>query len=345
MRHAGSGRQRVNVLIAGIAGASLGTELLKSLRLGGNYDVYGCDISGLAYGMYDEGFIKTFCVDRSRYVEDVIALCVENNIHIILPGAEEPTLLLSRSKALLDRNKIILAGNDPDVIALCSDKARCFEYLAKIGIRIPEAITVNRLNRLVDFPFPCIVKPATGSGGSSFVFLAQDREEALIYVEYLQRNGKTPIIQEYIPETEGEFTVGTLTLGGTVGSVALRRIFNNKLSVQLKSKVGLISTGYSQGLLDDFPDIRRECEKIACALNSNGPLNIQGRMRRGRFIPFEINPRFSASTFLRALAGFNEVDLYIRYLLREDVAFPRNIKYGYYLRSLTEKYIPMEAVK
>jgi len=37
----------VTVLIAGIVGASLGTEIAKSLRLAGGYHVIGCDPSPL----------------------------------------------------------------------------------------------------------------------------------------------------------------------------------------------------------------------------------------------------------------------------------------------------------
>ena len=208
-----------------------------------------------------------------------------------------------------------------------------------IGIRIPLSATIDVFDDIFITDIPCIVKPATGSGGSAFVFLAQNKNEAKIYAQYLIHNNQKPIIQEYIHHKEGEFTVGTLLLGDKIGSIALKRIFNNKLSILQRNKVGLISTGYSQGKIEEYHEIRQVCEKIAKNIGSTGPLNIQGRLKYGEFIPFEINPRFSASTYLRSKAGFNEIDLYIRYLLGEKVDFPVNIKYGYYLRSLTERYI------
>lgn len=76
-----------------------------------------------------------------------------------------------------------------------------------------------------------------------------------------------------------------------------------------------------------------------------GPINIQGRVRSGVLMPFEINPRFSASTYLRALAGFNEIDMLLGYLITGELPSPISIKPGWYLRSLTEDYVTKEAVK
>ena len=65
---------KTSVLIAGIGGASLGTEILKSLILAGDYNIYGCDISEYAYGHYQPGFVKTFLVDRENYIKLILLL-------------------------------------------------------------------------------------------------------------------------------------------------------------------------------------------------------------------------------------------------------------------------------
>ena len=84
---------------------------------------------------------------------------------------------------------------------------------------------------------------------------------------------------------------------------------------------------------------------MAKAAKSCGPFNIQGRVKDGVLIPFEINPRFSASTYLRTLAGFNEVDLFLQHLAKRQVAPNWQLKEGYYLRSFEEIYIPINGEK
>jgi carbamoyl-phosphate synthase large subunit len=180
-----------------------------------------------------------------------------------------------------------------------------------------------------------------------FVFLAADREQAWLYARYLHNHGLEPIAQEYLDHAEGEFSLGVLSLPqhGVVASVAMQRRFDAKLSVQLRSSIGIISSPYGQGLIDDFPAITAAGRKIAQAIGSEGPLNIQGRVRQGAFIPFEINPRFSGSEYLRALAGINQPHLMLRYLKAGTVERPGRIRRGYYLRGLSEAYVRVEDVR
>lgn len=328
----------MRVLAAGIGGASLGTEIIKSLVLAGGYEIFGCDISPHAYGHYAPGPAETFLVGRDNYIDEIHAICMKKKIRAIVPGGEEPSILLAAALDRFAADNIAIASNTAEVVAVCSDKGRLFNLLRDNGVPIPFSVSADRLDRLDEVACPCIIKPATGSGGSSFVFLASDRAEAGLYVRYLLDQGQTPIVQEYVPADEGEFTVGVLSLpdGSLVGSIALKRMFHAKLSVMAKTRTGLISSGYSQGLIDDFPEIRRQAEKIAALLDSRGPLNIQGRVKNGVFLPFEINPRFSASTHLRSLAGFNEIDIYLQNIAGKRPPREITVTPGLYLRSLAE---------
>ena len=335
------------VLIAGIGGASLGTEILKCLRLVGGYEVFGCDISPHAFGHYQAGFAETFLVARDGYVDAVEELCVRHGIAAVIPGGEGPLGLLGPQAERFAAAGVHVAANSPDVVATCSDKARLFERLAALGVPMPRTVTVRDASQCGEVGYPCVVKPATGTGGSRFVFLAADRAEAELYAAFVLNNADAVLIQEYVPHDEGEFTVGVLSTpaGRLVGSVAMRRLFHAKLSVQFETAAGLISSGYSQGLIDEFPEVRSQSEAIARAIGSAGPVNIQARLRGGRLLPFEINPRFSASTYLRALAGFNEIDIYLRHVLDGRPLPAVAVRPGYYLRSLDELAVPLDEVK
>ena len=338
---------KVKVIIAGIAGASLGTEILKSLILADKYVIYGCDIANLAFGHYQEQFEKTFIINKDTYIGDIIQICRLEGIKYIIPGAEEPMVLLSKARNDLEKNSLVLIGNSSNVVNAFSDKEETFKILNELGFNTPYTVKASDREALNKMSYPAVVKPSIGSGGSSFVFLVQNIQEAAIYTEYLSQNGKVPIIQEYIEEYEGEYTVGVLNLpnGDLVGSIALKRVFSNKLSVMSKLKNGLISSGNSQGLIDRFPSVERISEGIASAIKSKGPINVQGRVKNGVFIPFEINPRFSASTYLRAMSGFNEIDIFLSSIITGNYEFPDRIRYGYYLRSFSEIYIDKESLK
>jgi len=334
-------KPQVRVMIAGIGGASLGTEIGKCLCLAGKYQVYGCDISPTAYGLYDKNFTKTYHINKNNYVAEVLNASLESGAKYLIPGGEQPNAFLGAAQEVFLNEGIHVITNKPSIVSLFSDKDATFNKLQEYGIAIPKTTELKAEDDLNFIGLPCIVKPSTGSGGSASVFFAVTADEAMIYADFIRRNGSSPIAQEYVSDDVGEFTVGVLSLPDStlVGSIALRRVFDAKLSVAYRGRGGLVSSGYSQGYIDDFPKLRRQAEEIAKAIGSSGPINIQGRVRDGVFLPFEINPRFSASTYLRALAGFNEIDILLSYM--EDGSFPQTnpIKPGWYLRSLTETFI------
>jgi carbamoyl-phosphate synthase large subunit len=343
--------ERPRVLVAGVGGASLGTEVLKALRLADRYTAFACDISPLAFGHYVDGVEQSFVVDADDYVASVLDVCRRHEIAVIVAGAEGATIELNAGAEAISSAGVTVAGNAPEVIRVCGDKARLFEHLRELGVvDLPwtaSAASLDDLRALGDLPDACVVKPARRSGGSSLVFLGTSPAEVETYVRLLTSLGHTAVIQEYVSLDEGEFTIGVLSLpdGTVAGSIALQRLFHTKLSVLMRSSAGVISSGYSQGLIADFPELQTQAEQLAEALGSRGPLNVQARIRDGTLIPFEINPRFSASTYLRSLAGFNEVDAFLRHILFGDELEFSALRPGYYLRSLDEVYVPLTQVK
>ncbi|WP_293341343.1 ATP-grasp domain-containing protein [Parvibaculum sp.] len=334
-------------MVAGIGGASLGTEIGKCLALAGNYEAFGCDISPTAYGLYDGSFKETFRIDRENYISDVINACHASGAIWLIAGGEQPTALLSAAEAELADHGIALVANSPEIVRLFSDKAETFRKLGAAGFPIPRTRLADGTEAIFAVGLPCIIKPATGSGGSASVFFAVTADEAHIYADFIRRSGGVPIAQEYVGLEEGEFTIGVLSLpdGNLAGSIALKRTLDAKLSLSYRGRGGVISSGYSQGYIGDYCSLRQQAERIAETIGSRGPINIQGRVRDGVLIPFEINPRFSASTYLRALAGFNEIDIMLRFLIGGERPGLLEVKSGWYLRSLTETYVPDEGLK
>jgi carbamoyl-phosphate synthase large subunit len=340
-----SSARRRRVLVAGVGGASLGTEVVKALVASDRYDVHVADVSPFAFGLYLPNLATRTVLREDRYLDDLIALCARHRIEAVVPGAEITLQLVHSVRGRLGEMGVACALNTSSVIDVCTDKGKTFGRLSALGVPIPKYRVATCEQDLVGCPMPCVIKPATGSGGSAMVSPASTPEEALMYARWIWSAGREAIIQEYLPIQEGEYTVGVLTLGDWVGSIAMRREFPSKLSYVTKTSRYLISTGCSQGLVEDYPDVRHQAEHIARVLGSEGPLNVQGRLVGGRLVPFEVSPRFSATTYLRYMAGFREIDLFIDYLLDSRVpTLVQAIAPGYYFRSLTEAHVPTREI-
>jgi len=160
------------------------------------------------------------------------------------------------------------------------------------------------------------------------------------------------IIQEYVGRSDEEYTVGVLydLDGRYINAIAMRRMLSGQLNIRTKvpNRTGnaeygdhlVISSGVSQGYVGRFPVITEQCRMIAKAIGVAGAVNIQCRLVDGIVKVFEINPRFSGTTSIRAMMGYNEPDLLIRrHILNEPITTNFEYEEGLVLRGLVEQRI------
>lgn len=324
-----------------IGGGGHGDQILKALRLiaPGRYRIFGADAKhGRAQAALVEDFVVLPPARSPEYLERLLEACKRWNVQALFHGCEPELQLFAERRDEIRKAGIFLPINTTPLIRLCMDKAALNERLAELGFVPPRYAVISEPGALaaIDW-FPLVIKPSVGSGGSANVYIAQNREELVALADYLGL-GKTAtgfVIQEYVGRPEDEFTVGVLhdLNGQFVDSIAVLRDLSGGLNVRMampnrttKKELGprlVISSGISQGRIGKFPELTEQCREIAEALGSRGPLNFQCRFVDGKVRIFEINPRYSGTTSLRAMAGFNEPDLMIRHhLLSEPI--PRN---------------------
>ena len=343
---------RVTVLVTGVGGGGLGHEVVKALRLAGRYRLIGVDVSPTSFGLFDVDEAYTVPpASHSEYVDLVLDLCERRGARVIIHGSDPELKALSPHRERFSVKSVIPLFNSPEVIATGMDKSATMNFLDAHGFSRPKSLMIETTDAVPSaFGLPAIVKPATGGGGSSDTFIVQEYDELVFVCNYLLRQGRSVLLQEYVGTPEDEYTVGVLhTLDGAfVGSIALRRSILAGLSNRIKapnrttrSDLGpilAVSSGISQGVIDDFPLVRQQCEAVAAAIGSRGPMNIQCRVANGIVYPFEINPRFSGTTHLRALAGYNEPDLLIRHhVFGEELPLPTQYVTGAIVRGLAER--------
>lgn len=329
------------VLVWGIGGASLGMEIAKCLSAAGYQQIIGCDISPFAFGHFSDVFQSTHVLDRQSMQDSLAQVLRETRPRFILSGGDEVTRIISGFREQFATSGCHICGNADNVVELACDKYAVIAELQRSGFDVPETRLLKDVASIKDFPLPAVLKPQFDSGGSRGVFVVSSRSELEARSASILDQDVSYIVQEYISDTEGEYTIGVLsnTDRTVAGSILMRRTFQNMLSVHERTEDFLISSGSSQGAFKHDEDLQSQAEAMAAAIGSTGPLNIQARLHRGRLALFEINPRFSASTYLRTLSGVNEVDLYVQHL-----ASCRNIKYpnwreGLALRTFGEVFV------
>lgn len=352
--------KKIQVLVTGVGGAGNGEQVMFALRAAKTpYRIIGTDMDPYSLGLHtaDKGYVVPRATDE-RYVINLLRLCALEKVKAIIPGSEAELIKISETRDVFRDNGVIPLINDEAVINLCLNKWETYLFLRDTGFNVPKSYLPDSTKAMYSWDlgsklgFPVIVKPYLGTGGSRFVFVAQNEEELTFFVRYLRRNGNKPMIQRYVDFAENEFTIGVLTSfeGELMGSIALKRNLSSSFSTLYRLKNYRnpahpirISTGISQGVIDDFPEIRKNAEELALKLGSRGPLNIQCRVVDGKSFVFEINPRFSGTESLRALAGYNAPDALIRkYVLGEEID-RLTFRRGRASRGLANHFVASEA--
>ena len=319
----------LNVLVTAIGSGGLGEQTLKALRLVSKkkYKLFGTDVTECHTNKeLVDTFYKVPIANASEYLNNIKKICKKSKINVLIPGSEAELKVISNSRDYFDKQKIFLPINKKSLIDLCMDKARLNNTLKSLGFLVPKYIETFERSQIdkIDF-FPLILKPRIGGKGSKNVFLVQSKKQLSALVDYLNisENSFGFIAQEYVGTPDQEFTVGVLhdSEGNFIDGIALRRDLTKAISIKSieknltdKKNLGyylVVSSGISQGNIGPYPEIIKQCREIADKLGSAGPLNIQCRVVNGKVYVFEINPRFSGTTSLRAMVEFNEPDFMI----------------------------------
>ena len=345
----------MNVLITGVGGGGHGEQILKALRLSEKkYKIIGTDMTPVSKGLavVDKSYIVPPASDAA-YLDAVLNICKDNDVKVLFHGSEPELKVMSNNREKIADAGIFLPINSKEVIDTCMDKYKTNQFLHNFNFSFPKSARINSPGDIDNINFyPVVLKPSIGGGGSANTMIAQSPEELQAFCRYLLSIYPEFIAQEYVGTPEHEYTACVLTdlNGEYINSIAVKRMIMSSLGNRLKVKnrtekkqLGetlAISSGISQGEIGKFEEVTGQCKEIALALNSKGPLNIQLRLVEGKVYVFEINPRYSGTTSLRAMVGFNEPDIMIRkHLLGEKIETDFNYKEGYILRGLEEQFI------
>lgn len=153
----------------------------------------------LPYSGFDDLRVQQLKVeqfDRQRWQAQVEAV---DAVWIIAP--ETGGVLESLSTSVLRIGKTLL-GSSPKAVSLCASKLACANVLRTVGIDVAETAAVDRV---VDWDFPCVLKPDDGMGGND-IWRFPDSRTAVEF--HARRSFTRPmIIQQFI---EGD--VGSISM-------------------------------------------------------------------------------------------------------------------------------------
>jgi carbamoyl-phosphate synthase large subunit len=300
----------LRLLVTGVQG-DFGQGFVKALRLSrATAEIHGCDVSGSGVGAT---FVDSFAIvppaaSGEHYVHRLDRLCSQLGIDAVVPGSPpeiDALCRLASPPALPSGVPVVcLDATYRDVF---DDKLLCYRALeGRVELapfadgENPEAVRVL----VARHGFPLIVKRRRGQGGLSFQVV--DRMEALA-AAIVATPG--PVVQGFIDEEQGEYSIGLFAANGRETAIAFRR------------RLARTGSSWSAETVDD-PEVLAYSRAIARASGLRGSANVQVRKSSKGVRLLEVNARFSSLAPARASAGFRDVEWSVDLALGRPLQLP-----------------------
>ena len=292
----------MRVVVTG-AGALLGQGIIRAIRRAKpGWRIAGVDPERLSAGLYwcDSAYEGRLAADPG-FVPTLRKIILAERAEVVIPGTDAELSVLAGHRASLEAETgCVVLVSSPEVVRIADDKLATAQFFRDNGLPFPLSAAGEDAEAVAAVVavcgYPVIVKPRTGAR-SAGVRLVEGPDEL---ATALRQPGL--VVQERLGSDRDEFTSGSLYADGACQAViTMRRDLRD-------------GNTYRAFVVID-PDLDGWVRRWTEALRPFGPANFQFRLRAdGMPVVFEINARYSGTTPLRALAGFNEVAMMLDWI-------------------------------
>lgn len=301
-------QKEIHILVTGVGRR---VELLQAfrqaaLKLNIDLKIYGADMAGTAPALAYCDYTRRVCAMRdSQYIQQLVDICVNDNIDLVMPTIDTDLLVLSRSVSEFKKIGTRVLISKPDKIMICRDKNNTGEFFESCGLKAPK--TYNDYKSYPG-PYPCFIKPKDGSSSIN-AFKVGDEEELEIYAEQ---------VDDYIiqPFVEGrEFTIDIFCdFDGNPVFITPRERVQVRAGEVLKTHIHMDKT------------MIEESKKLCKSFKPYGPLTVQliQDKNTGDNYYIEINPRYGGGAPLSMKAGARSAEALLTLLSGGVVEYQEN---------------------
>lgn len=333
-------------------GSGVGQSVITSCRLSNlPIKTVGFGTNAFAFGAYEcDVFDYTPTIYADNFVDKLIEKCKEHKVDLLIPGRDDEALIYAQNKSKFDNAgiKTLVAGQE--IIEICRDKEKMsldLNPIVNVFVECYDRADLENIIKSGKADFPLIAKPRGGFASKGIEIILNETDFHRISDEHIIQELAIPLesdpnYQFYTDQiaknnnpqvSEISIQVVLGVNGELLGKMASFNKLNNGVPIEI--------VPYEDEQVWEIVD------KLLPVFKQKGfvgPLNIQGRLTKKGLKLFEMNPRFTGITGLRALMGFNEVEACIKSWLgistTANLLTINNNRFG--IRQTTDKSISLD---
>lgn len=298
----------MNILFTGVGRR---IELLQAFRnaavvLNKDLTIFGADMTGTAPALsYCDYIRKVVAMKDAGYIDNLIQICVNDHIDLLIPTIDTDLLVLSENKKRFEAIGTQVMISTPEMIRICRDKNNTSQFFVNCGLQAPMPVNDWREYKS---GYPAFIKPKDGSSSIN-AFKVENAEELEIYAGQ---------VEDYIvqPFVEGkEYTIDIFCdWDGEPVSIVPRERLQVRAGEVLKTRIVMDSIMIA------------EAKALCKAFKPCGPMTVQLiRDEKGIDWFIEINPRFGGGAPLSMKAGARSAEVILKMLDSEPLEYCTDI--------------------
>ena len=334
-------------------GDEIGQAIVRSCRISAMpLLTVGIGKNPYAFGMYDcDSYEMTPSIYEENYLSILVQKCTQDKVDVLIPGHPDEVLLYSQNQQTFAAAGIRTIIPGEKLILICRDKetmADSFGSLDSLFVKSYHASEILDPENRMPVKFPLIAKPRTGFGSRSIQIIHTTEDVKALSDDFILQELAIPSSSDLNYERYLEAVRNRVNLQISEVSVQLVADKNGAPLGRMMSYNRLANGVPIEILPFDSAIVWEAIDSLLPYLHQaglKGPLNIQGRLTEQGFKVFEMNPRFTAMTGVRALMGFNEVESCLRSWL-DLPCYPLNINFNRFaLRQTSDKVVQLDRNK
>ena len=313
------------------AGAPGAAGIIECLRKEKTLEIFAADANENAVGKFIvNNFLKIPPASDPSFIRELLRICRENNIQLVMPLVTAELIHLARAKHEFEKQGTVVMVSSPDALEIAVNKSRLYEFLQWRGIPVPDfrvVETVEQFLRAIEelgYPSkPVCFKPSISNGSRGFRIISNNIDESELLFRQKPNNtfitlsdakrilSSQPfpelLVAEYLPGDE--FSVDCVASDGEALIIVPR--------VRKKMLAGISIEG--EFINDEM--ITGYCRQILHALKLNGNIGIQvKKSEAGIYLILEINPRVQGTISSALGAGVNLPLIAVKQALNQPVS-------------------------
>ena len=298
------------------AGGGLAPQVirfLKGSKIHKNTKVYGVDAYANASGKYYADYFKTVSNGKSKnFIKQIIQICRNFKINLIIPGSDEDALNLSKNRHKIETNYTKIASVSFSVLRILSNKFKTYNYLEKFNIPLPiwyvarnQKELFQYIKKLIVKKKNIVIKPTISRGGRNVYIISKKMKKEISRNDGRETELNLNILKKrYLKKIKKIFPV-----------IVMEKLYTPCFDFDMLCKNGKLIKGVTRRrinpsvpndghVIENRRDIFKVGAKIAKCFNLTWLYDCDFMLdnkQRPRII--EINPRMSGSAAVSVAAG------------------------------------------